>query len=120
MSTGFRDENRLQVGARIHRKRAHKIFDIALSGQIMSGTHTIDADVVNVSIGGARVTVHEDIQLATGVSVVFVLEGFKPRFACVRWSSGQTYGLQFLGSAENDSRFKEFVDRLENAENLGS
>lgn len=122
MSTGFTDKNRLTIGTKIHRKRAHKRFKADLSCQIMSGTHTISADVVNISAGGIRLVVSGETEFLIGVSVVVTLNDFKPRFACVRWSSGQTYGLQFLGSAENDARFKGFIDSLEaakNAERLG-
>jgi hypothetical protein len=99
----------------IHRK--HQRFTVTFPISF-TGDHTGDGDVTDLSLGGCRVenadtTVHADAVLTLRLILSYKDDPLKVDAAIVRWSFGDTFGLEFLSFAPNEEdRLQKYLQKL--------
>jgi len=91
--------------APIHQRRAHKRFDYTARCLVQRESHTLAAEIKNISRGGANLTLKQDGPMPVGKTVTLAISDFAPISAVVRWNEGSSYGVQFLSSIDSASAF---------------
>jgi c-di-GMP-binding flagellar brake protein YcgR len=81
-------------------ERVHQRYSFKLPVEIRAGEQSISGETVNISIGGMLVAVSSPVAFGTTVSLKFRIPALKEDTnvdAAVRWVSGGSIGVQFLG-----------------------
>jgi len=99
--------------APIHQRRAHKRFDYVAPCLVKRESHTLTADVQNISRGGANLRLQQDGSMPVGKTVTLTIGDFAPINAVVRWNEGTSYGVQFLASLDSNAELRAVIDTFE-------
>lgn len=81
-------------------RRLHERFDVALPVVVLEGTREIDAQTINVSLGGMLIATPQPLAYGTDVALRVALPGLPEPTeirAIVRWVEGDHVGVQFTG-----------------------
>ncbi len=95
-----------------HDQQEHPRRSVYVTARVTSKDRTEDCEILNVSVGGAKIRVAEDSEISGIVALAVGTQGTFP--AKVAWRKGTLVGLEFMGDSVDSSRL--VWDLIENPE----
>jgi hypothetical protein len=95
-----------------HERQQHPRRSVYVTARLTSNDHAEDCEILNVSVGGAKIRVAADSKLSDMVALTIGTHGSFP--AKVAWRKETLVGLEFMGDREESSRL--IWDLVENPE----
>ncbi len=95
-----------------HERQEHLRRSVYVAARLISNDHAEDCEILNVSVGGAKIRVTADSKLSDMVALTIGSHGTFP--AKVAWRKETLVGLEFMGDREETSRL--IWDLVENPE----
>ena len=85
-----------------HELQKHPRRSVYVTARVISKDRTEDCEILNVSVGGAKIRVAADSEISGMVTLSVENKGNFP--AKVAWRNGALAGLEFMGDSEDSSR----------------
>lgn len=93
-------------------QQQHPRLSVYVTARVISRDRSEDCEILNVSVGGAKIRVAADSEISGMVALAIEAKGSIP--AKVSWRNGPLVGLEFMGDSVDSSRL--VWELLENPE----